>query len=308
MDSLERSFVDIPGLHSIFEAVAQAAATDANVLVLGESGTGKELIAEALHELSPRKGRPFVKVSCAALGEKLLDERWFELAAFGTLFLDEIGAIPSTAQEKLLRALQARELERAASKEPVRGDVRVVSATNRDLAAEVKTGRFRGDLYSRLNVVAVTLPPLRNRKADIPELAVHFVARFAKRYGKQIDGLDPGALGALLGYDWPGNVRELENAIERAVVLGRGAALTTNDLPAALRGPHAVAEGLRSLVPGATLRDIEREAILQTLEMVGGSTLRAAKVLGISVRKLQYRLKEYGTRRRASEPDPVDGG
>jgi two-component system NtrC family response regulator/two-component system response regulator HydG len=183
-----------------------------------------------------------------------------------------------------------------------------VAATNRDLAAEVNTGRFRGDLYSRLNVVAVTLPPLRNRKADIPELAAHFVARFAKRYGKQIDGLDPDALGALLGHDWPGNVRELENAIERAVVLGRGAALTTNDLPVALRGPHAVAQGLAGLVPGATLRDIEREAILQTLEMVDGSTLRAAKVLGISVRKLQYRLKEYGIRRRAAAPDPGNGG
>ena len=307
MDSLERSFVDIPGLHSIFEVVAQAAATEATVLVLGESGTGKELIAEALHELSPRKGRPFVKVSCAALGEKLLEERWFELADGGTLFLDEIGAIPYTAQEKLLRALQARELERAGGTESVRGDVRIVAATNRNLAAEVKTGRFREDLYSRLNVVAVTLPPLRTRKADIPELAVHFVARFAKRYGKQIDGLDPEALGALLGHDWPGNVRELENAIERAVVLGRGPALTTNDLPAALRGPHAVAQGLSSLVPGATLRDIEREAILQTLEMVGGSTLRAAKILGISVRKLQYRLKEYGTRRPASDPGR-DGG
>jgi len=326
MDRVERSFVDTPGLRSIYEVVAQAAATEATVLVLGESGTGKELVAEALHELSPRKGRPFVKVSCAALSETLLEselfghergsftgavgrkEGRFELADGGTLFLDEIGEIPGSAQVKLLRALQAREFERVGGTESVKVDVRVVAATNRDLAAEVKSGRFREDLYYRLNVVAVTLPPLRNRKADIPELAAHFVGSFAKRYGKQIEGLDPGALGALLAHDWPGNVRELENAIERAVVLGRGPALTTNDLPLALRGPHAVAQGLASFVPGATLRDIEREAILQTLEMVGGSTLRAAKVLGISVRKLQYRLKEYGTRRPAGYPDPGDAG
>jgi two-component system NtrC family response regulator/two-component system response regulator HydG len=324
LNRLEGLLAETPGLRAVYEVVAQAAATEATVLVLGESGTGKELIAEALHELSPRNGRPFVKVSCAALSETLLEselfghergsftgavgrkEGRFELAHGGTLFLDEIGEISGNAQAKLLRALQAREFERVGGTESIKVDVRVVAATNRDLAAEVKSGRFREDLFYRLNVVAVTLPPLRNRKADIPALAAHFVARYAKRYGKGIEGIDAGASSALLAHDWPGNVRELENAIERAVVLSRGSSLAANDLPLSLSGTRPAGQGLAGLVPGATMRDIEREAILQTLEMVGGSTLRAAKVLGISVRKLQYRLKEYRKPGAAEEPDPGD--
>jgi len=300
-------------LQAVCDVVKRAAPTKATVLVLGESGTGKELIAQAIHEQSPRRDKPFVKVSCAALSETLLEselfghergaftgavgrkEGRFELADGGTLFLDEIGEISPAVQVKLLRVLQSREFERVGGTVTLRVDVRIVAATNRDLAAEAKAGRFREDLFYRLNVVAVTLPPLRARKADIPALAAHFVDRFARSYGKQISGLAPGTLQALLGHDWPGNVRELENAIERAVVLCAGSELTADDLPTALRGTRPAASDIASLIPGASLHEIEREAIVRTMELVRGSTARAAEVLGISMRKIQYRLKEYAT-------------
>ena len=174
-------------------------------------------------------------------------------------------------------------------------DVAVCSATHRDLRAEITASRFREDLYYRLNVVAVTLPPLRRRKGDIPALVNHFIDKYARGYGKEIRGLAPGTLNALLSHDWPGNVRELENVIERAVVLSPGNQLTADDLPATLCGPRPASRSADSLIPGATLYEVEREAILRTLEMVDGSTTRAAEVLGISVRKIQYRLKEYAT-------------
>ena len=300
-----------PALQSVFGVVKQAAPTKATVLILGESGTGKELIAQALHEESPRRDKPFIKVNCAALSETLLEselfghekgsftgavarkEGRFERADGGTLFLDEIGEISPGLQVKLLRVLQQRELERVGGTETVKVDVRLVAATNRDLAAEVKAGRFREDLFYRLNVVSVTLPSLRQRKGDIPALVSHFIEKYAKSYEKQVRGLAPGVLNVLLGHDWPGNVRELEHAIERAVVLAQGPELTADDFPPALQGPRpARSEG--ALIPGASFAEIEREAILRTLEMVGGSTLRAAEVLGISIRKIQYRLKEYG--------------
>jgi two-component system NtrC family response regulator/two-component system response regulator HydG len=308
----------------VYSVVKQAAATKATVLILGESGTGKELVAQALHELSPRKDRPFVKVACAALSETLLEselfghergsftgavgrkEGRFELADGGTLFLDEIGEITPTVQVKLLRALQTREFERVGGTQSIKVDVRVVAATNRDLAAEVKAGRFREDLYYRLNVVAVTLPPLRRRRGDIPALAAHFIEKYGVAYGKDIKGLTPGTLNALLAHDWPGNVRELENAIERAVVLCKGSELTADDLPATLRGPRPAQRDAAGLIPGATLAEIEREAILRTLELLGGSTSRAAEMLGISVRKIQYRLKEYAGERVDAELEPVD--
>ncbi|MFZ5469116.1 MAG: sigma-54-dependent transcriptional regulator [Myxococcota bacterium] len=303
---------DSPELQAVFDVVKRAAPTKATVLILGESGTGKELIAQALHEESPRADKPFIKVNCAALSESLLEselfghekgsftgavgrkEGRFELADGGTLFLDEIGEISPALQIKLLRVLQQKEFERVGGTQTVKVDVRLVAATNRDLGAEVKAGRFREDLFYRLNVVAVTLPPLRRRKADIPALVAHFVEKYAKSYEKKIAGLAPGTLNALLSHDWPGNVRELENVVERAVVLATASELTADDLPPTLRGPRP-RERLDggSLIPGATLYDIEREAILRTLEMVDGSTSRAAEVLGISVRKIQYRLKEY---------------
>jgi two-component system NtrC family response regulator/two-component system response regulator HydG len=301
---------EAPELQSVYQLVKQAAPTKATVLILGESGTGKELIAQALHEESPRKDKPFVKVACAALSESLLEselfghergsftgaagrrEGRFELADGGTLFLDEIGEITPATQVKLLRVLQQREFERVGGTQTVKVDVRVVAATNRDLGAEVKAGHFREDLFYRLNVVSVTLPPLRRRKGDIPALVSHFVEKYAANYGKEVKRLAPGTLNTLLAHDWPGNVRELENAVERAVVLCKGIELTAEDLPPSLRGPRAQPDP-GSLIPGATLYAIEREAILRTLEMVHGSTAQAAKVLGISVRKIQYRLKEY---------------
>jgi two-component system, NtrC family, response regulator len=308
---LEGMVGDAPELRAVYDVVRRAAPTKATVLVLGESGTGKELIAQALHELSPRNRDAFVKVSCAALSETLLEselfghergsftgalgrkEGRFELANGGTLFLDEIGEISPTVQVKLLRALQTREFERVGGTQTIKVDVRVVAATNRDLLGEVKAGRFREDLFYRLNVVAVTLPPMRKRKADIPALVTHFIDKYGKSYGKKIEGLAPGTLNAMLSHDWPGNVRELENAIERAVVLCKGSQLTADDLPATLRGPRPTGGDVSGLIPGASLSEIEREAILRTLEIVGGSTTRAAEMLGISVRKIQYRLKDY---------------
>jgi two-component system NtrC family response regulator len=323
---------DAPELRAVFDVVERSAPTKATVLILGESGTGKELVAEALHEQSPRRDKRFVKVHCAALSETLLEselfghekgsftgaqgrrEGRFELADGGTLFLDEVGEIPLTVQVKLLRVLQTREFERVGGSQSIKVDVRLVAATNRDLAAEVKAGRFREDLYYRLNVVAVTLPPLRQRKGDIPALVTHFLDKFNDAYGKQVRGLAPGTMNALLSHDWPGNVRELENVIERAVVLCQGNELLADDLPSSLRGPRpqiASHDGgeksgsTHGLIPGATMYDIEREAILRTLEMVHGSTSRAAEVLGISVRKIQYRLKEYAQGTRSHEEEPA---
>jgi two-component system NtrC family response regulator/two-component system response regulator HydG len=302
---------DSAELQAVFDVVKRAAPTRATVLILGDSGTGKELIAQAIHEESPRAGKPFVKVNCAALSETLLEselfghekgsftgavgrrEGRFELANEGTLFLDEIGDITPALQVKLLRVLQQREFERVGGTSTIKVDVRVVAATNKDLSAEVKTGRFREDLFYRLNVVTVTLPPLRKRKSDVPQLVAHFIDKYNALHGKLVKGLAPGTLNALLSYDWPGNVRELGNVVERAVVLARASELTSDDLPPTLRGPRPRDRSPDSLIPGATLYEIEREAILRTLEMVDGSTSRAADLLGISVRKIQYRLKEY---------------
>jgi two-component system NtrC family response regulator/two-component system response regulator HydG len=302
---------DAPELQAVYEVVKRAAPTRATVLILGESGTGKELIAQALHEESPRSDKPFIKVNCAALSETLLEselfghekgsftgalgrkEGRFELADGGSLFLDEIGDISPSTQIKLLRVLQQKEFERVGGTSTIKVDVRLVAATNRDLSSEVKTGKFREDLYYRLNVVAVTLPPLRSRKGDIPALVAHFIEKYSKAYGKEVGGLAPGTLNALLSHDWPGNVRELENVVERAVVLCKATQLTAEDLPPTLRGPRPRERQPGALIPGATLHEIEREAILRTLEMVGGSTSRAAEILDISVRKIQYRLKEY---------------
>ena len=313
---------EAPELQAVYQVVKQAAPTKATVLILGESGTGKELIAQAVHEESDRANKPFIKVSCAALSETLLEselfghekgsftgaagrkEGRFELADGGTLFLDEIGEIAPAVQVKLLRALQTREFERVGGTQTLKVDVRLVAATNRDLAGEVKAGKFREDLFYRLNVVAVTLPPLRRRKGDIPALVSYFIEKYAKNYGKELKGLAPGTLNALLAYDWPGNVRELENAIERAVVLCKGRELTADDLPPTLQGPRPAGRDASSLIPGATMAEIEREAILRTMELVGGSTAKAAEMLGISIRKIQYRLKEYSGLHPGENPEP----
>jgi len=262
-----------------------------------------------------------VKVNCAALSETLLEselfghekgaftgalgrrEGRFELAEGGTLFLDEIGDITPALQVKLLRVLQQREFERVGGTTTIKVDARVVAATNKDLLAEVKAGRFREDLYYRLNVVPVTLPPLRARKSDLPQLVSHFIETYNALHGRQVQGLVPGTLNALLAYDWPGNVRELGNVVERAVVLARGSQLSLDDLLPEV-GRLRAATRPETFTPGGTLREVEREAIVRTLAMVDGSTSRAADILGISVRKLQYRLAEYAREDLAAESGP----
>jgi two-component system NtrC family response regulator len=300
-----------PELQVVHEVIRRAAPTKATVLVLGENGTGKRLVAQALHEASPRRDRPFVDVNCAALSESLLESMLFghekgafpgaaaraegrlETANGGTLFLNEVSSLSPTCQVRLLRVLQQGEFERVGGAETLRADVRVVASSQRDLAERVQAGHFRDDLYYRLNVVTVVLPPLRVRKGDIPALADHFLRIHSRAAGKGVRGITPGALSALFAYDWPGNVRELENVVERAVRSAQGAEIGAEDLPPVLRGARPEERTASALIPGATLFEIEREAILRTLDVAGGSTARAAEVLGISVRKIQYRLKEY---------------
>jgi len=298
------------GMQDVFKCVAQVAPSRATVLISGESGTGKELVAAALHHRSSRCAGPFVRLHCAALAETLLESELFghERGAFtgaerrregrleqahgGTLFLDEIGEISHSTQVKLLRALQERAFERVGGNQTLRVDVRVVAATNRDLKAMVSSGRFREDLYYRLKVIDLHLPPLRRRPEDIPTLIGHFLARFAEENSKLIGCISNAALAALIAYDWPGNVRELENVIERAVVLTESTSIELYHLPPEISTVPGQEDVPR--IPGATLAELERFAILRTLEHVSGSTTRAAEVLGISVRKVQYKLQEYG--------------
>ncbi|HEY7410442.1 MAG TPA: sigma-54 dependent transcriptional regulator [Vicinamibacteria bacterium] len=306
-----------PEMLAAFKTIQQVAPSSASLLLLGESGTGKELFAQALHQNSPRRNKPFIKVACAALPETLLESELFghekgsftgatytragrfEMAEGGTLFLDEIGDISPTVQVKLLRFLEEREFERVGGNRTFKVDVRIVCATHRDLRKKLEEGTFREDLYYRLNVIELTIPPLRERPGDIPVLAHHFLRRYAEANGKEIRGIDDEALALLLRHPWPGNVRELENAVERAVVLTAEPVLTAAHFPtlrrvvaaaigAAERGP-----ALGVAIPGSTLAEIEREAILRTLEAVGGSTSRAAALLKISARKIQYKIKEY---------------
>jgi two-component system NtrC family response regulator len=305
-----------PEMLAVFKTIRQVAPSSASVLLLGESGTGKELFAQALHQNSPRRHRPFIKVACAALPETLLESELFghekgsftgaiatragrfEAADGGTLFLDEIGDISPTVQIKLLRFLEEREFERVGGNRTFKVDVRIVAATHRDLRKKLEEGAFREDLYYRLNVIEVHIPPLRDRAGDLPILAHYFLRRYAEANTKEIKGLSDEALSLLLQHKWPGNVRELENAIERAVVLADQPVLTPGHFPT-LRSPRGEAAaprpsgGLGVSIPGSTLGEIEREAILRTLEAVGGSTSRAAALLKISPRKIQYKLKEY---------------
>jgi len=300
-----------PELLGVIEVVKRVAPTKATVLVQGESGTGKSHIAQALHEASPRRDRPFVRVNCAALSEPLLESELFghERGAFaeadrrrsgrvedadgGTLYLHEVGRMPAALQVKLLQVLQQGDFERLGGRATVHVDVRVVAGSQRDLAEEVRAGRFRDDLYYRLNVVSVSLPPLRARKGDVPALVSHFIDRYAGAAQKEIVGVTPGTLSALFAYEWPGNVRELANVVERAVQSARSREISAEDLSPVLHGARPEESTASALIPGATLFEIEREAILRTLEQCGGSTARAAEILGVSIRKIQYRLKEY---------------
>jgi two-component system, NtrC family, response regulator HydG len=293
------------------DIVLQAAPSLATVLLLGESGTGKELLARAIHDASPRAGGPFVPVNCAALPETILEAELFgyEKGAFtgavqrhdgrflqangGTLFLDEIGEIPTHVQVKLLRVLQEGEVERLGGRTN-KVDLRLVAATNQDLRAAVREGRFREDLYYRLNVIAVPIPPLRDRRDDIPLLAEHFLSLYGERNGRRLAGFSRAVMEALSRHEWPGNVRELENSIERAVVLCRGSAVELDDLPPEVRSGGAAGGDGRSLTfaVGTPLEEIERRVIHATLAHVGGDKRLCAQLLGIATRTIYRRLEE----------------
>ncbi|MSP24974.1 MAG: sigma-54-dependent Fis family transcriptional regulator [Myxococcales bacterium] len=287
-----------------------AAQSRATVLVHGETGTGKELIAAAIHGNSKRRTGRFVRLNCASLSESLLESELFghergaftgaigqrkgrfEQAHLGTLFLDEVSEIPLALQVKLLRFLQEREFERVGGDETLQVDVRVVAATNRDLRAMVADHTFREDLYYRLNVVRLEVPPLRARPSDVPLLAEHFLARYAGENEKDMRGFAADAMAALVGHAWPGNVRELQNVIEQAVVLCELDEIGLDDLR--MHVGTRQDDPIRLIVPGVTLAELERFAILKTLDSVGGSPTKAAAILGVSRRTIQYRLREWG--------------
>jgi len=298
-------------MQQVFRCIEQVAPSRATVLVTGESGTGKEVVAMAVHRGSQRAAGPFIAMNCAALSESLLESELFghergsftgadrrrrgriEQADGGTLFLDEIGEISPALQVKLLRVLQERAFERVGGNETVRVDVRIVTATNRNLRELVAAGKFREDLLYRLDVVGLHLPPLRDRRADIPALAQHFLKRYADANGSDVTRFSDAALEALANCDWPGNVRQLENAIEHAVVFAAGDCIEAEHLPPELQAKAPTTERLPA-VPGARLLELERYAILKTMQAFGGSTRKTAELLGMSVRKVQYRLRQYG--------------
>jgi DNA-binding NtrC family response regulator len=299
-------------MQEVLSLVKRVASSDATVLIRGESGTGKELIARAIHHASPRAGGPLVKVNCAALPEGLLESELFghekgaftgaisarkgrfELADGGSLFLDEIGDLPLHLQVKLLRVLQEREFERVGSSRAVAVDVRVLAATHRNLEVLVRDGRFRDDLYYRINVVTIALPPLRERREDLSLLVDHFLRTLAAKNGKTIRGLTREARDALLRYDYPGNVRELENLIERAVVLTRGDVIALADLPLTLQDPSSELEPKTEAGLLAAVEGLERRMIQQALRLADGVQTQAAEQLGVSERVLRYKLRKYG--------------
>ena len=294
----------------IFDLVRRVAPTKASVLITGESGVGKELVADAIHNLSPRADKPFIKVHCAALAESLLESELFghekgsftgaqarkkgrfELANEGTLFLDEIGEINQNVQIKILRVLQDRRFERVGGEDTIETDVRVVAATNKDLKKEIAAGTFREDLYYRLNVVNIHVPPLRERKDDIPLLAGAFLKEFADDNGKSLDGFDTKARAALYAYPWPGNVRELRNCIESAVVMASSGLVTLEDLPPGV-GMSAADSDMR-VPPSSSLADAERILIRETLAAQGGNKSRTAEILGIGRKTLYQKIQDYG--------------
>ncbi len=306
------------------ELIRQVAPTSATVLILGESGTGKELVASAIHATSDREGKPFVKLNCAALPETLLEselfgyergaftgavarkEGRFRLAHQGTLFLDEIGEMPLTLQPKILRVLQEGEFERVGGTETLKGDVRIIASTNRDLERAVAERLFREDLYYRLNVISIRLPSLRERRSDIPLLVEHFVQRFAVKNNRPVRAFSREAVELMSNYDWPGNVRELENTIERAVVLSRGEILMAEDLPAHVAKGERPAEErpvgadahVVSIPVGTPLAEVERRIILETLRRAGGDKSAAARQLGIATRTI-YRKLDQAARAKA---------
>ena len=308
-------------MERLFDVIRQAAPTQATVLIEGASGTGKELVAQAIHHLSPRSSGPFVAVQCGALPATLLESELFghEKGAFtgaierrkgrferadgGTLFLDEISEIDLSVQVKLLRVLETRQFERVGGTETLSTDIRIIAATNRDLKAYVAEGKFREDLYYRLDVVGIRMPTLAERATDIPMLCDHFVKEFAPRNGRRILGIEPAALAVLQAYPWPGNVRELRNAVEKMVVLSRGDLLTVQDVPANIRdGAESAARTSPEPVPTESLAQAEKRKILAALSDAGGNRSRAAEALGISRRTLHRKLAAWGVSGRDPAP------
>jgi len=299
-----------PPIRELLEMISYVAPTEATVLISGESGTGKELVAEALHENSERKGKSFVKVNCAALAENLLDSELFghEKGAFtgaekrregkfvqadgGTLFLDEIGETSQAMQVKLLRVLQEQELQRVGGEETITVDVRIIAATNRDLEEEVRQGRFREDLFYRLNVVMIVVPPLRERGDDIRELVEYFARKFAQKNRRILDGITEECMNMLVSYPWPGNVRELENAIERGIILMRGTELTEKSLPLTVQKHGGQQKPEEDRAP-VSIFEAEKQLILKTLKETDGNKSRAAKLLGITRKTLKSKLDKY---------------
>src|SRR5918992_711576 len=307
-----------PEMEAVKKMVLKVARSSSTVLIRGESGTGKELIARAIHNQSPRATEMFQAVNCAAINENLLESELFghergaftgahaekkglfEVADRGTLFLDEIGELDVTMQAKLLRALQEREIRRVGGTRGIKIDVRVVAATNRDLRAMVQDGRFRDDLYYRINVLSIDVPPLRERRDDIPILMDFFLKKHTRNTSRLIRGLTPDARKVMLDYAWPGNVRQLESAIERAILLAEADYITVEDLPLEVRQetrPAAEGAGFKLPVDGVNFEDVERNLILQAMERTDYNITKAAKLLGLTFRTLQYRLEKFGIKR-----------
>jgi len=326
-----RRYTEIIGrgrqMQELQQVIAKVADAPSTVLIQGESGTGKELVATALHETSSRRERPFIKINCAAIPRELVEAELFgfekgaftgavqskpgrfELADGGTLFLDEIGEIPVEMQVKLLRAIQESEFERVGGVKTTRVEVRLVAATSRDLGREIGAGRFREDLYYRLNVVPIHLPPLRERREDIPLLVEHFRQKYNARLRKNVERIEDEALACLAAYAWPGNIRELENVLERTILFAEGPRIGANDLPASLRRQPPDAPAAEAQVPAASgppgplkeivkgqVQAIERDLIVRGLEVTGGNVTRTAKLLKISRKSLQMKMKEFGLR------------
>lgn len=305
-------------MQAVLALVERVAPTNVTVLIGGESGVGKDLVARAIHQHSQRARGPFIKINSTAIPENLLESELFgyekgafsgattskpgkfELADKGTLFLDEIGDVPAATQVKLLRVLQEREFERLGGTKTLKVDVRLIAATNRDLRAALEEGTFREDLYYRLNVVAIDIPPLRDHKEDIPALVNFFLQKYAREMGKPVQSLTPPALKLLTDFHWPGNVRELENVIQRAVTLSSGSTLDLNDFQLEAARPQANSTGSHTLPPGMTLDQWEEEAIREALRQANGNKSQAARTLGLSRNALRYRLSKMGV------PDPVD--
>jgi DNA-binding NtrC family response regulator len=305
-----------PGMKRVLELVRRVAPTRASVLVTGESGVGKELVADAIHALSPRSDGPLIKVHCAALAESLLESELFghekgsftgaqsrkrgrfELADGGTLFLDEIGEINQNVQIKILRVLQDRKFERVGGEDTVEVDVRIVAATNRDLKKEIAEGRFREDLFYRLNVVSIDVPPLRERRDDIPLLAMSFLKEFAAENGKKVESFEPKARQALYAYPWPGNVRELRNSVESSVVMATGSTVGLEDLPPGIRSSG---EERDVRVPsGSSLAEAEKILIRETLAAQRGNKSKTAEILGIGRKTLYQKIEDYGIEAKSS--------